>query len=122
MRGGEQKAFLGAARRYLAKVTSAMGCLSWLRQNSDFQIVSVWPRTGVSCRRTGKLFCGTPGFDGGVYPASASALEDAEVLFISRKDFQGYCREHPEVGLKVLAVVGSRVRRLVGIIEDFASA
>lgn len=70
----------------------------------------------------GSSFVELPVFDGGVYPASASALEDAEVLFISRKDFQGYCREHPEVGLKVLAVVGSRVRRLVGIIEDFASA
>ncbi len=59
-------------------------------------------------------------FDGGNYPASASALEDAEVLFISRKDFQNFCREHPEVALKVIAVVGSRLRRLVGIIEDLS--
>jgi CRP-like cAMP-binding protein len=42
------------------------------------------------------------------------------VLFISRKDFQNFCREHPEVALKVLAVVGSRLRRLVGIIEDLS--
>jgi CRP/FNR family transcriptional regulator len=65
-------------------------------------------------------FAELPVFDGGNYPASASALEDAEVLFISRKDFQNYCREHPEVALKVLAVVGSRLRRLVGIIEDLS--
>ncbi|MGA8873355.1 MAG: Crp/Fnr family transcriptional regulator [Candidatus Acidiferrales bacterium] len=69
----------------------------------------------------GSSFAELPVFDGGVYPASASALEDAEVLFISRKDFQNYCREHPEVAsLKVLAVVGSRLRRLVGIIEDLS--
>jgi CRP/FNR family transcriptional regulator, cyclic AMP receptor protein len=68
----------------------------------------------------GSSFAELPVFDGGVYPASASALEDAEVLFISRKDFQTYCREHPEVALKVLAVVGSRLRRLVGIIEDLS--
>lgn len=61
-----------------------------------------------------------PVFDGGVYPASASAIEDSEVLFISRGDFQNYCLEHPEVALKVLAVVGSRLRRLVGIIEDLS--
>lgn len=61
-----------------------------------------------------------PAFDGGAYPASASALEDSEVLFISRNDFQNYCLEHPEVALKVLAVVGSRLRRLVGIIEDLS--
>ena len=68
----------------------------------------------------GSSFAELPVFDGGVYPASASALEDTEVLFISRKDFQSYCREHPEVALKVLAVVGSRLRRLVGIIEDLS--
>jgi CRP/FNR family transcriptional regulator, cyclic AMP receptor protein len=61
-----------------------------------------------------------PVFDGGGYPASASAVEDGEVLFISRRDFQNYCRQHPEVALKVLAVVGSRLRRLVGIIEDLS--
>jgi CRP/FNR family transcriptional regulator, cyclic AMP receptor protein len=68
----------------------------------------------------GSSFAELPVFDGGNYPASASALEDAEVLFISRKDFQNFCREHPEVALKVLAVVGSRLRRLVGIIEDLS--
>jgi CRP-like cAMP-binding protein len=68
----------------------------------------------------GSSFAELPVFNGGVYPASASALEDTEVLFISRKDFQNYCREHPEVALKVLAVVGSRLRRLVAIIEDLS--
>ena len=68
----------------------------------------------------GSSFAELPVFDGGNYPASAAASEDAEVLFISRKDFQDFCREHPEVGLKVIAVVGSRLRRLVGIIEDLS--
>ena len=68
----------------------------------------------------GSSFAELPVFDGGNYPASASALEDAEVLFISRKDFQNFCREHPEVALKVIAVVGARLRRLVGIIEDLS--
>src|SRR5690348_18118551 len=68
----------------------------------------------------GSSFAELPVFDGGKYPASASAVEDTEVLFISRKDFQNYCREHPEVALKVLAVVGARLRRLVGIIEDLS--
>jgi CRP/FNR family transcriptional regulator, cyclic AMP receptor protein len=68
----------------------------------------------------GSSFAELPVFDGGNYPASASALEDAQILFVSRKDFQTFCREHPEVALKVLAVVGSRLRRLVGIIEDLS--
>jgi CRP/FNR family transcriptional regulator, cyclic AMP receptor protein len=68
----------------------------------------------------GSSFAELPVFDGGNYPASASAWEDSEILFISRKDFQNFCREHPEVGLKLIAVVGSRLRRLVGIIEELS--
>ncbi len=68
----------------------------------------------------GSSFAELPVFDGGKYPASASALEDTETLFISRQDFQSYCREHPDVTLRVLAVVGARLRRLVGIIEDLS--
>ena len=61
-----------------------------------------------------------PVFDGGPYPASAMAVEDTEIAFISRRDFHGYCLEHPEVALKVLTVVGGRLRRLVGIIEELS--
>jgi CRP/FNR family transcriptional regulator len=61
-----------------------------------------------------------PVFDGGPYPASALALEDTEIAFISRRDFQAYCMEHPEVALKVLALVGARLRHLVGIIEELS--
>jgi CRP-like cAMP-binding protein len=68
----------------------------------------------------GSSFAELPVFDGGNYPAAASALEDTEVLFISRRDFQNFCREHPDVGLKVIAVVGARLRRLVGIIEELS--
>lgn len=68
----------------------------------------------------GSSFAELPVFDGGNYPAAASALEDSEVLFISRRDFQNFCREHPDVALKVIAVVGSRLRRLVGIIEELS--
>lgn len=68
----------------------------------------------------GASFAELPVFDGGNYPAAASAMEDTELLFISRRDFQNFCREHPDVGLKVIAVVGSRLRRLVGIIEELS--
>ena len=68
----------------------------------------------------GSSFAELPVFDGGAYPASAAAWEDSEILFISRKDFHNFCREHPDVALKVIAVVGSRLRRLVGIIEELS--
>ena len=61
-----------------------------------------------------------PVFDGGPYPASVIAVEETEIAFISRRDFRAYCMEHPEVAMKVLAVVGARLRRLVGIIEELS--
>jgi CRP/FNR family transcriptional regulator, cyclic AMP receptor protein len=61
-----------------------------------------------------------PVFDGGNYPASASALEKTEMLFISRADLRAICLEKPEVSLKMLQVVGVRLRRLVGIIEELS--
>lgn len=61
-----------------------------------------------------------PVFDGGRYPASVSAVEESQILFISRDDFRRFCLDHPEVALKMLAVVGARLRRLVGIIEELS--
>jgi len=61
-----------------------------------------------------------PVFDGGKYPASAAAVEDTTLLFISKEDFRALCLNHPEVALKVLRVVGRRLRSLVGIIEELS--
>jgi CRP/FNR family transcriptional regulator len=68
----------------------------------------------------GESIAEIPVFDGGPYPASAVAIEDVEIAFISRHDFQAYCLQHPEVALKVLVVVGARLRGLVGIIEELS--
>jgi len=61
-----------------------------------------------------------PVFDGGPYPASGAAVEPCELLFISRQDFHALCLEYPEISLKILQVVGARLRRLVGIIEELS--
>ncbi len=58
-----------------------------------------------------------PLFDGGAYPATVSAVDDVTAFFISTKDFRQFCLEHPEVALKVLAVVGQRLRQLVALVE-----
>lgn len=61
-----------------------------------------------------------PVFDGGNYPASAEAVTDCVLFFLSRQDFHALCLQHPEVALKVLRIVGARLRRLVGIIEELS--
>jgi CRP/FNR family transcriptional regulator len=58
-----------------------------------------------------------PLFDGGPYPASVRAIEPVVSLFLNKNDFQHVCRQYPDVALKVLAVVGHRLRHLVGVVE-----
>ena len=59
-----------------------------------------------------------PLFDGGPYPASVLAVEPVVSLFINKSDFQLVCRQFPDVALQVLAVVGRRLRHLVGLVES----
>lgn len=61
-----------------------------------------------------------PLFDGGNYPASSAAVGEARIYFISKQDFHSLCLVHPQVPLKVLKVVGGRLRKLVGIIEELS--
>ena len=58
-----------------------------------------------------------PLFDGGAYPASVRAVDAVTSLFVNKGDFQQVCRQYPDVALKVLAVVGGRLRHLVGLVE-----
>ncbi len=74
----------------------------------------------LSIEGPGSSVAELPVFDGGAYPASVSALENTSLLFVSKQDFQALCLEHPQVALKVLKVVGARLRKLVGIIEELS--
>ena len=59
-----------------------------------------------------------PLFDGGPYPASVRAVGPLTALFVNKADFYQVCRQYPDVALKVLAVVGRRLRHLVGVVES----
>lgn len=61
-----------------------------------------------------------PLFDGGNYPASTAAMVDSKIYFISKQDFHSLCLIHPQVPLKVLKIVGGRLRKLVAIIEELS--
>ena len=74
----------------------------------------------LSIEGPGSSVAELPVFDGGNYPASVTAVDDATLLFVSKQDFQSLCLTHPQVSLKVLRVVGARLRRLVGIIEELS--
>jgi CRP-like cAMP-binding protein len=59
-----------------------------------------------------------PLFDRGPYPASVRAVKPSLTLFINRSDFYHACRQNPDLPLKILAVVGRRLRQLVFVVES----
>jgi CRP-like cAMP-binding protein len=74
----------------------------------------------LSVEGPGSSVAELPVFDGGNYPASTMAAQPTRVLFVSKQDFHSLCLTHPKVALKVLKVVGGRLRKLVGIIEELS--
>ena len=74
----------------------------------------------LTIEKAGNSIAELPVFDGGNYPASATAVDEAQLLFVSKQDFHSLCLVNPKVALKVLRVVGNRLRRLVNIIEELS--
>jgi CRP/FNR family transcriptional regulator len=59
-------------------------------------------------------------FDGGSYSATAVASEPAVLLRISGEHFRAICSSHPELAIKVIRVLGSRLRQLRSLIEELS--
>src|SRR5207249_3198542 len=49
-----------------------------------------------------------PVFDGGNYPASVAAIDDAKLLFVSKQDFQALCLAHHSASQAGLVFVAPR--------------
>lgn len=58
--------------------------------------------------------------DGGAYPASAEASEDTELLWLDQEGFQRVLRQRPEIALHLMRMLGRRLRRLVGLVEQIS--
>ncbi|HEX7004596.1 MAG TPA: Crp/Fnr family transcriptional regulator [Trueperaceae bacterium] len=61
-----------------------------------------------------------PSFDEGVYPASAEALEECELLVLPDAALKQVLRERPDVALHLLRTLGRRLRRLVELVEQLS--
>ena len=59
-----------------------------------------------------------PLFDQGTYPATAYAVDEVIALLLRCVDFRELCVQHPGVALKMMAVLGRRLRSLVALIDS----
>jgi len=59
-------------------------------------------------------------FAGGRYPASAQALEPAEVLAINRERFLGILKRDPDLALNMIARLSELLRKLTQLVEGLS--
>jgi CRP-like cAMP-binding protein len=70
--------------------------------------------------QAGETFNEVPIFDGGPNPASALVLEEGTAYVLHRSDIQRLLAEHPPIALGVIRVLASRLRHLVGLVQDLS--
>jgi CRP-like cAMP-binding protein len=68
----------------------------------------------------GEVFGEVAVFAGMPYPASAQAVVDTEVIGIRREDLLRLLSTNPEVALKIINVLGERLRDAMGRLRDLA--
>ncbi len=59
-------------------------------------------------------------FDGQPYPMTAQALDDVELLSISRVDFFAFLRDNPDLALEIIADLAARLREAQNTIRALA--
>lgn len=68
----------------------------------------------------GDPFGEVPMFAGGLFPANAMALEDAEVLFFPRIAFAEVISRHPALAMNMLASLSQRLVHLTRLVENLS--
>ncbi len=68
----------------------------------------------------GEMFGEVAVFEGEPYPASAQAVAETKVLGIRRKGFLSFLTNRPEVVLKIVSILGGRLRDAQDRLRDLA--
>ena len=68
----------------------------------------------------GEVFGGVAVFEGTPYPASAQAVTETRVVGIEREKFLSFLAAHPQVSLRIINVLGERLREAQGRLRDLA--
>jgi CRP-like cAMP-binding protein len=74
----------------------------------------------IAMERAGSSLGEVSLFDGGVYSATAVANEPAVLLRIPGEYFRALCSTHPQLAIKIIRVLGSRLRQSRRLIEELS--
>jgi CRP-like cAMP-binding protein len=68
----------------------------------------------------GQSFAEAVIFEGGVYPAHAEALADAETLYLPKRPFLDLLESHPKVAVRMLASLSRWLKRMTDLVESLS--
>lgn len=68
----------------------------------------------------GDRFAEVPAFDGGYYPASASALEKTQLLLIPNQALLALVEQYPSLAFNLLASLSRHLRRFANLIDTLS--
>jgi len=68
----------------------------------------------------GEMFGEVAVFENKPYPASAQAVAETKILGIRREDFLSFLAHRPEVTMRIISVLGGRLRDAQGRLRDLA--
>ncbi len=74
----------------------------------------------ISFFRPGEMFGEVAVFENKPYPASAQAVAETKVLGIKRENLLAFLASRPEVALRIINILGGRLREAQSRLRDFA--
>lgn len=74
----------------------------------------------LSVERAGSSLSEISALDGSSYPATAYAVIETSLLRLEANHFRALCLQNPDIALKVIKVLGHRLRRMSTLIEDLS--
>jgi CRP/FNR family cyclic AMP-dependent transcriptional regulator len=74
----------------------------------------------IAVEGPGRAVAELPLFDGGPYPASATTVTAARLIFLPRAEFEHAFRTDPDVAASVVRALGARLRHMVQLVETLA--
>jgi CRP-like cAMP-binding protein len=95
----------------------------WIVREGGVKILKTAPSGRnhlLGIERAGNSLSEVPVFDRGLYPATALTESATTLLRLEADHFRKICLHQPEVALKVIAVLGHRLRNMGRLIEDLS--
>ena len=82
--------------------------------------MGIYGKMAVDAFSAGEMFGEVAVFEGKPYPASAQAVTETKVLGIRRADLLSFLAGRPQVALRIINVLGGRLREAQNRLRDLA--